>query len=84
MSGLCCEAADERTRGDENAVEVEQDHRAGNNMVSVARKFLEVMVIHILSSYTKGKPPNCCNSSAARRVSENADPICKQSNRETS
>jgi hypothetical protein len=32
----------------------------------------------------KGKPPNCCNSSAARRVSENADSICKQSNRGTS
>ena len=33
---------------------------------------------------TKGKPLNCCNSSAARRVSENADSICEQSNRETS
>ena len=32
----------------------------------------------------KMKPPNCCNSSAARRVSENADSICKQSNKETS
>ena len=32
----------------------------------------------------KMKPPNCCNSSAARYVSENADSICKQSNRETS
>lgn len=26
----------------------------------------------------KMKPPNCCNSSAARRVSENADSICEQ------
>lgn len=26
---------------------------------------------------------NCCNSPAARHVSKNADPICKQSNRET-
>ena len=29
-------------------------------------------------------PLNCCSSSAARRVSENADAICEQSNRETS
>ena len=33
---------------------------------------------------TKRKPLNCCSSSAARRVSENAGAICKQSNRETS
>ena len=32
----------------------------------------------------KEKPLNCCSSSAARRVSENADSICEQSNRETS
>ena len=32
----------------------------------------------------KMKPPSCCNSSAACYVSENADSICKQSNRETS
>ena len=32
----------------------------------------------------KGKPLNCCSSPAARRVSENADSICKQSNRGTS
>lgn len=32
----------------------------------------------------KEKPPNCCNSSAARHVSENADAICNQSNREGS
>lgn len=30
------------------------------------------------------KPQNCCNSSAVRYVSENADSICEQSNRETS
>ena len=30
----------------------------------------------------KRKPLNCCSSSAARRVSENADAICEQSNRE--
>ena len=36
------------------------------------------------STAAKGKPPNCCNSLAARRASENADTICKQSNRETS
>ena len=34
--------------------------------------------------YEKKMPPNCCSSSAARRVSENADAICEQSNRETS
>lgn len=34
------------------------------------------------SAAAKGKPPNCCNSLAARCVSENADPICVQSNRE--
>ena len=33
---------------------------------------------------TKEKPPDCCNSSAARHVSENADAICNQSNREGS
>ena len=32
----------------------------------------------------KRKPLNCCSSSAARRVSENADAICEQSNREAS
>ena len=32
----------------------------------------------------KMKPSNCCNSSAAHCVSENADSICKQSNKETS
>lgn len=32
----------------------------------------------------KGKPLNCCSSPAARRVSENADSICEQSNRGTS
>ena len=36
------------------------------------------------AEHKKMKPPNCCNSSAARRVSENADSICKQSNKETS
>ena len=34
--------------------------------------------------YEKKMPPNCCSSSAARRVSENADAICEQSNREAS
>ena len=32
----------------------------------------------------KRKPLNCCSSSAARRVLENADAICEQSNREAS
>jgi hypothetical protein len=32
----------------------------------------------------KGKPLNCCNSSAARRVPEHADSICESSNRGTS
>ena len=34
------------------------------------------------STAAKGKPPNCCNSLAARRVSENAVPICVQFSRE--
>ena len=34
------------------------------------------------SAAAKGKPPNCCNSLAARRVSKNTAPICVQSNRE--
>ena len=34
--------------------------------------------------WQKEKPLNCCSSPAARRVSENADSIYKQSNRGTS
>lgn len=34
------------------------------------------------SAAAKGKPPNCCNSLAARRVSKNTAPICVQCNRE--
>jgi len=34
--------------------------------------------------HPKRKPPNCGNSPAARRASENADAICHKSNREAS
>ena len=36
------------------------------------------------SMIARQKPPNCGNSPAARRASENADAICRKSNREAS
>ena len=44
---------------------------------------LEHRVFRLLYG-AKEKPPDCGNSSAARHVSENADAICNQSNREGS
>ena len=67
----------ERAKDDANAVLVKQGRRAGTGMAH-GRKIWKRVVVE------KMKPPNCCNSSAARRVSENADSIWKQSNRETS
>ena len=50
-------------QGEENAVLVKQGRRAGTGMVhgqtDLKRQLLQK------------KPPNCCNSSAACRVSEN-------------
>ena len=51
------------SQGEENAVLVKQGRRAGTGMVhgqtDPKRQFLQK------------RPPNCCNSSAACRVSEN-------------
>ena len=62
MPGLCCHtAADEHTKAEENAVQVKQGRRAGTGMVhGQAQK-----------TALEKRPPNCCNSPAARRVSEN-------------
>ena len=72
----------ERARVDENAVQVKQGRRAGTGMVR-GRKAKEGREKYT-SFLQKRKPLNCCSSSAARRVSENADAICEQSNREAS
>ena len=71
----------ERARAVENAVQVKQGRRAGTGTVRgrEQRKGEETYIVP-----TKRKPPNCGNSPAARRASENADAICKQSNREAS
>lgn len=50
----------ERAKVEENAVGVKQGHRAGTGMVHGQAKTISIR-----------KPLNCCNSSAARRVSEN-------------
>ena len=52
----------ERTKVEENAVEVKQGHRAGTGTVhgQSEAKMIDVK-----------RPLNCCNSSTARRVSEN-------------
>ena len=68
----------ERTKDEANAVLVKQGRRAGTGMAH-GRDTTEGS-----DESKKMKPSNCCNSSAARRVSENADSICKQSNKETS
>ena len=62
----------ERTKDDANAVLVKQGRRAGTGM-AYGRDETEGS-----DEREKMKPPNCCNSSAARRVSENADSICEQ------
>ena len=75
--------AAKRAKVDENAVQVNQGHRAGTGMVR-GRKAKKGRKEKYISFIQKEKPLNCCSSSAARRVSENADAICEQSNRETS
>ena len=62
----------ERTKDGANAVLVKQDRRAGTGMAHGRDE------IKGGDERKKMKPPNCCNSSAARRVSENADSICEQ------
>ena len=74
--------AAERAKADENVVQVEQGRRAGTGMVRGRKAKKGGRSIYIVPA--KRKPLNCCSSSAARRVSENADAICEQSNRETS
>ena len=80
----------ERTNGEENAVEIRKDHRAGRCMACGWQKFLRTVVIFIYTQANKyldvpvkkESRRNCCNSPAARRVPKNADSICEQSNRE--
>ena len=56
MTLLWAETA-EHAKGEANAVRVKQGRRAGTGMVMAGQK--------------QKRPLNCCNSSTARRVSEN-------------
>ena len=86
LAGEVCQDAfqnAEHAKAEKNAVQVKQGRRAGTGTVH-GRRTLREEGSSIHRSYNKGKPLNCCSSSAVRRVSENADSICEQSNRETS
>ena len=73
-----CNKAAERARADENAVQVNQGRRAGTGMVCGREQRKEEEVYIVPTKFLqKRKPLNCCSSSAARRVSENADAICE-------
>ena len=74
-----CNRAVERTK----ARDIRRAEKAGQERVRCVAENKERGEKHT-SFLQKGKPLNCCSSPAARRVSENADSICKQSNRGTS